>query len=85
VWRKTEEKPNIKRSLGTAVLHAAIDNPESVVQVMRSTNIDQQLRKRTFSTRQEGQGYQKSRIELSPAVITFNCQKSIRKNTKWHK
>jgi hypothetical protein len=50
MWCKAEEKPNIKRFLGTAVLHIVIDNPECDVQVMRSIHIDQQLRKGTFCT-----------------------------------
>jgi hypothetical protein len=50
VWFKIDHKPKIKHFILTAVLHIVIDNPESVVPVMRSINIPQQLRTRTFRT-----------------------------------
>jgi hypothetical protein len=36
VWSKTDQKPNIEPILGTTVLNMVIDNPESVVEVVRS-------------------------------------------------
>jgi hypothetical protein len=40
VWCKTDQKPNIKPFLGTTGLNILIDNPESVVEIIRSIIVD---------------------------------------------
>jgi hypothetical protein len=44
----TNQKENTKSFLGATVLNTVTDNSEFVLQVVRSIDFDEQLRKRTF-------------------------------------
>jgi uncharacterized surface anchored protein len=43
VWCKTDQKPNVETFLRTTVLNMIIDNPESVVEVVRSVIGDDRI------------------------------------------